>query len=56
MNAAKCRYVISLMDLKFRDYESFRRAKVAFDTIEWDDGVDLDPEFVYEKSTPIENA
>ena len=41
---------------KIRDYESFRRAKVAFDTIEWDEGVDLDPEFVYEKSKPIEDA
>ena len=28
-------------------YETFRRVKVAFDTIEWDCGVDLDPEFVY---------
>jgi hypothetical protein len=32
-----------------RDYESFRRVRVAFDTIEWDCGVDLDPEFVYAK-------
>ena len=31
---------------KLRDYESFKRARVAFDTIEWDEGVDLDPEFV----------
>jgi hypothetical protein len=41
---------------KLRDYESFKRARVAFDTIEWDEGVDLDPEFVYEKSKPIEDA
>jgi len=41
---------------KLRDYESFKRAKVAFDTIEWDEGVDLDPEFVYEKSQPMEGA
>jgi hypothetical protein len=41
---------------KLRDYESFRRARAAFDTIEWDEGVDLDPEFVYEKSRPIEDA
>ena len=32
-----------------KDYESFRRVRVAFDTIEWDRGVDLDPEFVYAK-------
>ncbi len=41
---------------RLRDYENFKRARVAFDTIEWDEGVDLDPEFVYEKSTPIEDA
>ena len=33
------------------DYENFRRVRVAFDTIEWDCGVDLDPEFVYAKCT-----
>lgn len=41
---------------RIRDYESFKRARVAFDTIEWDEGVDLDPEFVYEKSKPIGDA
>ena len=30
-----------------KDYENFRRVRVAFDTVEWDCGVDLDPEFVY---------
>ena len=30
-------------------YENFKRVRVAFDTIEWDCGVDLDPEFVYAK-------
>ncbi len=42
--------------MKLRDYENFKRARVAFDTIEWDEGVDLDPEFVYEKSKPMEGA
>lgn len=41
---------------KLRDYEKFKRARVAFDTIEWDEGVDLDPEFVYEKSEAIKDA
>jgi len=41
---------------KIQNYEAFRRARVSFDTIEWDEGVDLDPEFVYEKSTPIKDA
>ena len=31
------------------EYEHFKRVRVAFDTIEWDRGVDLDPEFVYAK-------
>jgi hypothetical protein len=38
---------------RIRDYDKFRRVRVSFDTVEWDEGVDLDPEFVYEKSTPI---
>jgi len=41
---------------RLRDYSCFKRARVAFDTIEWDDGVDLDPEFVYEKSKPMEGT
>lgn len=35
---------------------AFHRVRVSFDTIEWDCGVDLDPEFVYEKSTEIKGA
>jgi len=34
---------------RIKDYEAFRRVRVAFDTIEWDCGVDLDPEYVYAK-------
>jgi hypothetical protein len=32
-----------------RDYVHFQQVRVAFDTIEWEGGIDLDPEFVYEK-------
>ena len=32
------------------DYEHFKRVRVAFDTIQWDRGIDLDPEFVHAKS------
>ena len=32
------------------------RVRVAFDTIEWDAGVDLDPEFVYTKCQGIKRA
>jgi len=38
---------------KIRDFEKFKRARISFDTVEWDDGVDLDPEFIYEKSSPL---
>jgi hypothetical protein len=34
---------------ELKDYKLFRQVRVAFDTIEWDCGVDLDPEFVYTK-------
>ena len=37
---------------KIRDYERFKRVRVVFDTIEWDEGVDLDPEFIYANSKP----
>lgn len=34
---------------RIKDYKAFGRVRVAFDTIEWDCGIDLDPEFVYER-------
>lgn len=34
--------------------QSFKNVAVAFDTIEWDSGVDLDPEFVYDKCKKYE--
>jgi hypothetical protein len=34
---------------RLKDHNVFKRVRVAFDTIEWDSGIDLDPEFVYEK-------
>ncbi len=36
---------------RIRDYSQFKRVGVSFDTIEWQCGVDLDPEFVYAKSS-----
>lgn len=41
---------------RLRDQEAFRRVRVAFDTIEWDVGVDLDPEFVYARCKIGEDA
>jgi hypothetical protein len=32
-----------------QDYGQFERVRVAFDTIQWECGLDLDPEFVYGK-------
>jgi hypothetical protein len=32
---------------RIKDNDAFRRVRVAFDTIEWDCGVDLDPEYIY---------
>ena len=34
---------------KLKDPAAFKQVRVAFDTIEWDSGPDLDPEFVYAK-------
>ena len=36
--------------------EKFKTAKVSFDTVEWDGGVDLDPEFIYEKCRRVAKA
>ncbi len=34
---------------RLKDCNSFEKVTDAFDTIEWECGVDLDPEFVYNK-------
>ncbi len=34
---------------RLNDRRSFEKVTVAFDTIEWESGADLDPEFVYDK-------
>lgn len=33
------------------DYEQFCKVRVSYDTVEWDCGIDLDPEFVYRQCT-----
>lgn len=35
---------------RLKERNAFKRVHVSFDTIEWDSGIDLDPEFVYNKS------
>ncbi len=34
---------------RIKDLDKFKSVRIAFDTIEWDCGVDLDPEYIYEK-------
>lgn len=33
---------------RLKDRSMFKRVRVTFDTLEWDAGIDLDPEFVYD--------
>ncbi len=35
---------------ELNDLNLFKRVRVSFDTIEWDNGLDLDPEYLYAKS------
>ena len=35
---------------ELKDLQTFKKAHVSFDTVEWDNGLDLDPEYLYEKS------
>ena len=35
---------------RLKNLDEFSRVRIAFDTVEWDCGVDLDPEFVQAKS------
>jgi len=39
---------------ELRDPELFRSVKVKYDSIEWSNRMDIDPEFLYEKSIAIE--
>ena len=36
------------------DLKIFNSVHLSFDTIEWSNGADLDPEFVYSESVPFE--
>ena len=35
---------------RLKDIQAFEQVQVSFDTLEWQCGLDLDPEFVYEKT------
>lgn len=36
---------------ELEDLSVFKRVHISFDTVEWENGLDLDPEYLYEKST-----
>lgn len=38
---------------ELNDLNIFKRVRVSFDTIEWDNGLDLDPEYLYAKSKSL---
>ncbi len=35
---------------ELQDQKAFRRVHTSFDTVEWDNGLDLDPEYLYSQS------
>ena len=35
---------------ELKDIRQFKKVRVSFDTVEWDNGLDLDPEYLYAKS------
>jgi hypothetical protein len=42
---------------RFRElvaHDEFRKVRVAFDTVEWANGLDLDPEYLYERSEALD--
>ena len=42
---------------RFRELSAplvFGRVRVAFDSVQWDNGLDLDPEYLYERSQPLD--
>lgn len=38
---------------ELKDIEMFNSVRVCFDTIEWDNAADLDPEMLYQCSVPL---
>ncbi len=41
---------------KIKDLDQFRPVRIAFDTVEWECGADLDPEFVRAKCGIVEKT
>ncbi len=41
---------------ELKDINIFKKVHISFDTIEWDNGLDLDPEYLYEQSEKINSC
>ena len=41
---------------RIKDPHSFAKVRVSFDTVEWEAGADLDPEFVYSKCRKLDKS
>ena len=39
---------------ELEDISAFKRVHISFDTVEWENGLDLDPEYLYEKSSTMQ--
>ena len=39
--------------VELKNIDMFKTVRVSFDTIEWENGLDIDPEFLYAKSERI---
>ncbi|MDD5697815.1 MAG: DUF2442 domain-containing protein [Victivallaceae bacterium] len=39
--------------VELRDLNAFKKVHISFDAVEWENGLDLDPEYLYEKSVRI---
>ena len=37
---------------ELKDINEFKKVRISFDSIEWSNELDLDPEYLYEKSKP----
>jgi hypothetical protein len=41
---------------RIKDFDQFKRVRIAFDTVEWECCVDLDPEFIRAKCRIVEKT
>lgn len=41
---------------ELRDSSVFEKVRVSFDTIAWENGLDLDPEYLYKRSSACESS